>query len=1541
MASRTLAIKYTTEGYQQAIQSMRGVGLAFDEALQNAQNAVQEAAKAAQEAATSGDANKLADAQKAQEAAAKRVKTAVSNAYRELRVKSTKEIEDLKAQAISAFKALEASGVASTQDLANAQAALTKRLADLDKQLDQTGQGMADLGQQTNLTTGFFANFLANLATGAVQNFLGTITNGVNSLKSAVFAAGIATENIKAQLKTIEGSAEAANAAYEKIAKFAKETPFELEQVTQAYVSLANRGIKPTEAELRKIGDLAGSQQKQLGQYVEAILDATSGENERLKEFGIQAEKSGSKVSFTFRGITKTVEASQQAIFQALLSFSELQGVFGGMEERAKTTEGQLSNLTDSLKAIYVLLFDAIKPALDALIASATGILDPLGQQKDLFASIKTEAEAFKGFLEGNPQIAKALADQLKNGVQVAAKAVATTAKQILEFLQENPTAIEETIKNLRVLVSVMGEFVKLINTALEGWRAIGDVVRVIGQEIGAGQVTKPILDAGGTQEDVNRVSGEIRQEINKAPFLDRFDPNKVAAITQAVVRQEVERLQQKNVVAESKKATSGQVVGYVGNTGGSTGPHLDVRGKTATGERLSQSRLDELLQMIYVNGKSLAEQKGTITSGYGERIHPISGTRKMHPAYDFGFAQGTPIEFRGQAKGFNQVPAAKGGAAGNYLEITLPTGEIIQLLHLDKFANAVDKTTATLGKTSATAAKATAELSPNFARLTELDSTLQKTKQFEDVTARMVALIIAAGEAGPQYLKQGTNADLFSFRGGAGNNMQGFAQFNQKYFSAQTASSESYSNLLGAMLTGQVNLPSGKGKFNPRELEKAIQDGVVQTEKQLLDYLQKQIPIVDWHGLHESGGGGKRIRESGILGYALSQIKGQPTDFAARSKEESSVIEEARKRQDDQTRQRQDAERQGLDARQKRELLNFDLATAKLPPAERDERETQRTEITRQQALRRETLQIDQTLNQLLEERSRKEADLKAGRETTSRDISAEITLLREKKQQLSENFGIETQIISANQAHRTAAEALARANERRRQEQGLEQQRLEQQQAIALNEFDAATAQLPEGGERDARAFQRQALEARLEATRETLQLEQAISNLQLEREQKLSGELTTGRDITAEIQLLEQRKQQLEQTRQLEEQIAASDLTTAIEEKTTAYQEQVEELDILLESARLNLDQTDLEGQALAEIEERYSDYGEAIDSAREALLDLIEFKQAFGQATDPEEEQLDRLTEKYNELNRLRQQETDQTLGQVRGQRRQEDLDRRQAELGLRSEAREGQARRLDRFGMNFAADQIRQESAIEEENLRFEQEKFDIEQRYSDNAPFRDKLLEQADAINKLNIEDIDSQFKDFGETLADVGLNGVGGFFNNWITGSESAGEAFEKFGKQILAMIAQMIIQFIALAIYRALAGAGGGAVSSSAPGSTFSGFPSTPGVVAAASGGLIRGPGTGTSDSIPALLSNGEYVVRAAAVRDYGTHLLDNLNSGRIPQVSLSDVNSRPQQREGNRTAVVNLNVSTPDTGGFNRSEHQLGKQAAESIRRAMSRI
>jgi hypothetical protein len=54
---------------------------------------------------------------------------------------------------------------------------------------------------------------------------------------------------------------------------------------------------------------------------------------------------------------------------------------------------------------------------------------------------------------------------------------------------------------------------------------------------------------------------------------------------------------------------------------------------------------------------------------------------------------------------------------------------------------------------------------------------------------------------------------------------------------------------------------------------------------------------------------------------------------------------------------------------------------------------------------------------------------------------------------------------------------------------------------------------------------------------------------------------------------------------------------------------------------------------------------------------------------------------------------------------------------------------------------------------------------------------------------------------------------------------------------------------------------------------------------LAARADGGIIRGPGTGTSDSIVARVSHGEYVVRAAATAKH-LPLLEAINAGTFPR-------------------------------------------------------
>lgn len=109
------------------------------------------------------------------------------------------------------------------------------------------------------------------------------------------------------------------------------------------------------------------------------------------------------------------------------------------------------------------------------------------------------------------------------------------------------------------------------------------------------------------------------------------------------------------------------------------------------------------------------------------------------------------------------------------------------------------------------------------------------------------------------------------------------------------------------------------------------------------------------------------------------------------------------------------------------------------------------------------------------------------------------------------------------------------------------------------------------------------------------------------------------------------------------------------------------------------------------------------------------------------------------------------------------------------------------------------------------------------------------------------------------------------GAITDWITGAQSFGDAMKSILKQL---IAQLIQAAIYATIVAACTGGGGGFAArwKGAFGKAF------------ATGGSVAGPGTGTSDSIPAMLSNGEYVLNAQAVDRLGVPFLNGLNTGRL---------------------------------------------------------
>jgi hypothetical protein len=130
------------------------------------------------------------------------------------------------------------------------------------------------------------------------------------------------------------------------------------------------------------------------------------------------------------------------------------------------------------------------------------------------------------------------------------------------------------------------------------------------------------------------------------------------------------------------------------------------------------------------------------------------------------------------------------------------------------------------------------------------------------------------------------------------------------------------------------------------------------------------------------------------------------------------------------------------------------------------------------------------------------------------------------------------------------------------------------------------------------------------------------------------------------------------------------------------------------------------------------------------------------------------------------------------------------------------------------------------------------------------------------------------QMKTLRAGVQDALTTGLSGAFDMLFQGTQNVGLAFRNLASSVVSSIAKIIAQmYIQLLVTKLLKAAGG-----------FSGGGSVGGMntFGAAEGGLIRGPGGPKSDSIPARVSPGEYIVKADAVSSFGVHNLEAINRG-----------------------------------------------------------
>jgi murein DD-endopeptidase MepM/ murein hydrolase activator NlpD len=162
-----------------------------------------------------------------------------------------------------------------------------------------------------------------------------------------------------------------------------------------------------------------------------------------------------------------------------------------------------------------------------------------------------------------------------------------------------------------------------------------------------------------------------------------------------------------------------------------------------------------------------------------------------------------------------------------------------------------------------------------------------------------------------------------------------------------------------------------------------------------------------------------------------------------------------------------------------------------------------------------------------------------------------------------------------------------------------------------------------------------------------------------------------------------------------------------------------------------------------------------------------------------------------------------------------------------------------------------------------------------EQNASPIQHWMDEVPQKADEINQAFENIAAGGLTTFADGLADA------------IVNFKSLGDVARAVIQSMLSDLIKLIAKMLIVKALKAIFGgfADGGAVGK--------GFNSDKGVKFASggpvgfpSGGLVMGDGTATSDSIPARLSNGEFVIRKKAVDGLGLPFLNQINhTGRLP--------------------------------------------------------
>lgn len=261
----------------------------------------------------------------------------------------------------------------------------------------------------------------------SVDTAMSGVTKSVEIAKNALLALGVGIglkdlvmqvvdaqrefDKLNASLVTATGSVSGAGQAFSALQRFAAQTPYSVTEATEAFIKLRNLGLNPGEKALTSYGNTAASMGKNLNQLIEAVADATTGEFERLKEFGIKAKQNGDLVNFTFQGTTKTVGNNAKDIQKYLMDIGNI-NFAGAMEKRLNTLDGAISNLGDAWQStLRSISSGGFGEGLQSMVLALSNALGDLG---DIFKAVGGEATAEGGKVKEAAGLHMALTETFK-----------------------------------------------------------------------------------------------------------------------------------------------------------------------------------------------------------------------------------------------------------------------------------------------------------------------------------------------------------------------------------------------------------------------------------------------------------------------------------------------------------------------------------------------------------------------------------------------------------------------------------------------------------------------------------------------------------------------------------------------------------------------------------------------------------------------------------------------------------------------------------------------------------------------------------------------------------------------------------------------------------------------------------------------------------------------------------------------------------------------------------------------------------------------